>query len=62
MGEEDAATEVFTNSKWLEPVDRIDDLPMEGISDGMRCFVREDGQVYLYWDGEWDEWGPPPKK
>ncbi|MCA9571971.1 MAG: hypothetical protein KC656_29235 [Myxococcales bacterium] len=44
--EEDAIkTQLMTRTRWLPPVEKVQDLPIDGVTEGTRCFVDGDGEV-----------------
>jgi hypothetical protein len=55
--EDQIKTQVMTKAKWLPPVESIDQLPLEDVEEGTRCFVdsdeRDDEEVWEFKDGRW---------
>ena len=52
---DDVSTEMYSEAKLLDPVDKVSDLPTEGIAEGALCFVEENGGVYKFRKGRWVE-------
>lgn len=53
-------TQLITKIRWLSPVKSVDDLPIEGVEDGMHCFVEgpeDDGEeeIWAFEDGKWTQ-------
>lgn len=55
MEEDEVSTQLITKLNWLQPVERVEDLPVEGVPDGSMCFVEADGEeeVWQFVDGVW---------
>jgi hypothetical protein len=57
--DDEAKTQLLTRAKWLPPVERIDQLPTEGVEEGTRCFVdgdvdeAADEEVWEFRGGRW---------
>lgn len=58
MDQDQIKTQLITKIRWLSPVASADDLPVEGVEEGMHCFVEgpeNDGEeeIWAFEDGKW---------
>jgi len=55
--QDELETQIMTKANWLPPVERLEQLPVEGVEEGTRCFVEPDDgdfeEVWVFRSGAW---------
>lgn len=54
---DEVKTQLMTKANWLAPVERVDQLPTHGVSEGTRCFVdADDAEFEEVWEFKAGAW------
>jgi hypothetical protein len=58
LDQDQIKTQLITKIRWLSPVPSVDDLPVDGVEEGMHCFdegPEDDGEeeIWAFEEGKW---------